>query len=293
MESIAYIIDDSLEGVLCAVFAAYERKERPVEVGPEQGMQLAFGQEAVKIFSDSVKAERVAAGFERKLGRGAYARLWTCALSSDPDRHSILYRYMRGVFDTGRRFALNLAHDDVLAYEKIHKAVSSEAHYHKEFARFSEMENGVYYSKITPKNNIISLVMPHFVERFSIQPMLLHDPVHELCAVYDMKSWYLIATSELNVPAPTAEEKDYRRLWKRFYDAICVEGRENPKCRRTHLPMRYWKNMTEFQHYPEEENRKQDKVRNVLGDQSGMAMLLTEEQGLLSGLSGRYKNISD
>ena len=44
-----------------------------------------------------------------------------------------------------------------------------------------------------------------------------------------------------------AEELQYRRMWQTFYDTIAIQGRENPRCRMTHMPKRYWDNMTEFQ----------------------------------------------
>ena len=41
-------------------------------------------------------------------------------------------------------------------------------------------------------------------------------------------------------------EIEYRRLWKQFYKTIAIEGRNNPRCRRTLMPQRYWGQMTEF-----------------------------------------------
>lgn len=35
-------------------------------------------------------------------------------------------------------------------------------------------------------------------------------------------------------------------MWKDFYDTVAVEGRENEKCRMTHMPKRFWKYMPEF-----------------------------------------------
>ena len=52
--------------------------------------------------------------------------------------------------------------------------------------------------------------------------------------------------------APGREERDFRRLWRRFYDTIAIEGRENPRCRMTQMPKRFWGTMTEFQNEPEE-----------------------------------------
>ena len=34
---------------------------------------------------------------------------------------------------------------------------------------------------------------------------------------------------------------------RRFYDTIAIRERENPRCRMTHMPKRYWGTMTEFQ----------------------------------------------
>ena len=39
----------------------------------------------------------------------------------------------------------------------------------------------------------------------------------------------------------------YRRLWRRFYDTIAIRERENPRCRMTNMPKRFWGTMTEFQ----------------------------------------------
>ncbi|MFQ7855321.1 MAG: DUF4130 domain-containing protein [Eggerthella lenta] len=41
-------------------------------------------------------------------------------------------------------------------------------------------------------------------------------------------------------------------MWRRFYDTIAIEGRENPRCRMTQMPKRFWGTMTEFQNEPEE-----------------------------------------
>ncbi|WP_419185499.1 DUF4130 domain-containing protein [Clostridium phoceensis] len=39
----------------------------------------------------------------------------------------------------------------------------------------------------------------------------------------------------------------YRRLWRRFYDPTAIRERENPRCRMTNMPKRFWGTMTEFQ----------------------------------------------
>ena len=60
-----------------------------------------------------------------------------------------------------------------------------------------------------------------------------------------------IPMEELTPPPPDRTGAEYRALWKRFYDTIAIEGRLNPRCRMSHMPRRYWENMTEFTETPE------------------------------------------
>ena len=52
---------------------------------------------------------------------------------------------------------------------------------------------------------------------------------------------------DFHISAPGQEERDFRALWRRFYDTVAIQGRENPRCRMTHMPKRFWGDMTEFQ----------------------------------------------
>ena len=57
---------------------------------------------------------------------------------------------------------------------------------------------------------------------------------------------YKHCTCLLYTSPATAEELRYRVLWKRFYKTIAIAARENPRCRMTHCPKRYWENMLEM-----------------------------------------------
>ena len=52
---------------------------------------------------------------------------------------------------------------------------------------------------------------------------------------------------ELTLPPASPEEVAFRRMWKRYYDTVAIAQRENPVCRRTHMPKRYWNWLTEMQ----------------------------------------------
>lgn len=241
-----YLYDGSYDGLLTAVFEAYARKEFPEALAEEENLQVTFGQKVVRIGSDDEKARRVEKGVRKKMGELAWQNIWKAYLSSEQDKGTVVYRYIRRGMEVGRNIYNDLAHPAVLAMEKLTNLVGKESHYYIEFLRFSQMEGGVYYAKISPENFVVPLMMPHFVDRYSVQPFLIHDDVHHVAGVFDMHGWQMVETHDLTLPDETYEELQYKRLWKRFYETIAIRERYNARCRQGHLPKKYWKNMNEF-----------------------------------------------
>ena len=122
----------------------------------------------------------------------------------------------------------------------------------RQFVRFARMEGGVFYGAITPQYPVLPLIMPHFAERFQVQPFILHDKTHGQAGVFDTREWVIASTEGLALPDSTADEAFYRRLWKTFYDTVAIKERTNYNLRRNHMPKKYWKNMVEMQPSPEE-----------------------------------------
>jgi len=242
---IAYIYDGTFPGLMTAVFTAYERREKPYVIAEEDSLQVIFGQQATHIATQEDWAVRVEDGVRKKMGQDGYYNIWTAFLSCDNDKATKIYRYIRLGMKLGMAVHDHISHDDVLNILSMNKHTGGEAHLLTGFVRFSRMENGVYYSKISPKNNVLPIIMPHFADRFSDQPMLVFDEVHHLAGVYDLKSWYLVEADELTLPDLAEDEKEWRAMWRKFYDTIGIKERANHKLRISHLPKRYWSNLTE------------------------------------------------
>ena len=58
--------------------------------------------------------------------------------------------------------------------------------------------------------------------------------------------WAIVRVEEFHLGRPGEEELAFRAMWRQFYDTIAIRERENPRCRMTHMPKRYWDMMTEF-----------------------------------------------
>lgn len=237
--------DDTFEGLMTAVFEAYVRKPAPSAIVGRQHQRI-LGAYYETIPTDGQKAGRVVEGVRQRVGADAYERIWTGFLSCDPEKGTVIYRYIRLAMKLGAAVRRHITDERVIAMEKLASLVSKESYQLIEFVRFSRMEGGVYYAKIAPENDVVSLMMPFFAERFNTQPFLIHDTNNRIAGVYDTRDWVLVSAEDLQLPDYASDEKEYRRLWKRFYDTVAIRERINPKLRRQHMPRRFWRNMTEM-----------------------------------------------
>jgi probable DNA metabolism protein len=240
-----HLIDGSFEGLLSSVFHAYSQNRRPAGIFCESGYQQDLAHAPIRIATDHAKAERVRLGLLRKLGGIAYEQVWTAFLSSDEARYVKIFRFIALGFQVGRSVTDRLAEPAVMDVLGLSRLVTREYSKLLGFVRFSVMENGVQFSEITPEQNLIPLLTPHFADRFPDVPFVIYDSRRKLAGVYDTRAWGVAAADGLKLPEYSADELAYRALWRRFYDAIAIDGRKNSKLQQSFMPKRYWRNMTE------------------------------------------------
>ena len=243
------IYDGTWEGLLSAVFAAYSRRPMPQEiVEPDSQQHFAVCYQFVK--TDAAKAARVQRGIRAKLGAEAADNLWKCFLSGHPHRGNFIYHYLRLGFREGRLVVRRLTDERVAAVNKQASLVAREARHLLQFIRLGETETGVYYAEITPAYPVLPLLMPHFTARMNTQAFVIYDKTHEQAGLWNGRHWTVTDASNPLPPTYTQAEKQYRQLWKTFYDTIAITERINPKLRQNFMPKKYWRNMVEMTEAP-------------------------------------------
>lgn len=78
-------------------------------------------------------------------------------------------------------------------------------------------------------------------------PFIINDKKRGMCLVYNGRECIIYPTDTAPKINLSENEKEYRRLWKQFYDTVEIKERHNERCRMTLMPKRYWKYLTEFQ----------------------------------------------
>lgn len=245
-DDVLFAYDGGLEGFFSLVFHAYARKVFPSDICPLRNMQPRLGQRIEEVQTNLEHAERVRLGLVRCAGYAAFDKVKRAFLSEKPGREASLLRYIERAMNEGHRIHRDTASAEVAAVDALVRSVGGECEKMRQFARFERMENGVYFARINPSANLVYLIMDHFVERFSTQPFVIYDEVHGVAGVYDLSNVSFVQTDELHVPSRAEDEQTFQRLWKAFYDALSNEQRYNPDLRRSFMPKKYWKNITEF-----------------------------------------------
>ena len=241
-----FCYDGSLEGFLSAVFDAYAYHVIPFAIEAAGNVQLALGIQVLDVKTDASHAERVRIGICNRAGHEAYQKVKKAFLASEEGRELVIFKYIMQCMACGRQ-VLNALDDAVVAeVERLARRVANEQEDMYQFVRFEQLETGLFYAVINPRNNVLPLIMGHFCARFNTQPFVIYDEAHKIAGVYDKRRQYLVPSPELNVPASSPDEQLYQQLWKTFYDSLSNEQRYNPDLRRNFMPKRFWRNLTEM-----------------------------------------------
>ena len=168
----------------------------------------------------------------------------------------LLFRYIKKAFNSPSSIELNFGDPDVLEVSKVWRKVSQEKHRMIEFIRFQKAEDGTFFGAMEPLYNVLPLVVGHFKDRFADQKWLIYDLKRAYGCYYDLQEVREVRFDRmeehllsgiLNDKLMAEDEKLFQNLWKAYFKAIAIKERINPKLHKQHMPVRFWKYLTEKQ----------------------------------------------
>ena len=162
-----FLYDKTFDGLLCAIFDAYTRKDFPDALFGVDAILPLTATSTHTVVTSPDNAARVFASLQRKLspeGRNDLMHVW---LSEESGSDFLLFRYIRKVFDSPRLIEKNFADPDALAVSQLSKKVSCETHKLIGFVRFQLTAENIYFAAVAPKYNTLPLLLDHFADRFA------------------------------------------------------------------------------------------------------------------------------
>ncbi|MDF2539824.1 MAG: hypothetical protein K0S76_2845 [Herbinix sp.] len=252
-----FLCDNSIDGIFTAIYLAWSsgfghanvKLEEKCEKGSFANLELFS--EYIKVNTDLTLSVKVSRSIQSKISEEAFQMVCRVALSDYIGKADLIYRFLIKGFHIGGGILEHLSDEVVNKIFKINKNVGFEAHHLLGFVRFSEQENGLLFSSIEPKNNVLSLIAPHFADRLPKERFIIYDKKRNMAALHiPGKQWILAEVPDLKIGdfrAFTDQEDEYRDLWKIFFKHIVIKERINPKLQRNNLPLRFRGDMTEFE----------------------------------------------
>ena len=238
-----YYYDGSFDGLLTVIFIAYkDRKNNELRIIVKTG-QLLLGLDDINVITNFSKARRVEKAICDKLSQNFLNNIQTCFLSCDKNKDIVIVHTVYKALKQGKEI-LNSLDEHAFYVNKLVKQVLNERHRYLGVLRFKEVKDGTMFSTIEPKNNVLPILLSHFINRMKREKFAIYDKKRKMIAYYDTKKVEIFFVKSLEIEW-SDEEIEYSELWKTFHKSISIKERENKKLQQSNLPKYYWKYLIE------------------------------------------------
>ena len=238
-----YYYDGSFDGLLTVIFIAYkDRKNNELRIIVKTG-QLLLGLDDINVITNFFKARRVEKAICDKLSLNFLNNIQTCFLSCDKNKDIVIVHTVYKALKQGKEI-LNSLDEHAFYVNKLVKQVLNERHRYLGVLRFKEVKDGTMFSTIEPKNNVLPILLSHFINRMKREKFAIYDKKRKIIAYYDTKKVEIFFVKSLEIEW-SDEEIEYSELWKTFHKSISIKERENKKLQQSNLPKYYWKYLIE------------------------------------------------
>lgn len=258
-QEICLLCEDSLEGIFTGVYEAYRRHLKPRYTHLQTGGigNYSLFTEYIEIETESSKAEKVMRTLRGRFGMEAYTAICQAASSWQEKKADAVYHtIVRGMLKKcpGQLMG-DLADDAVRTVFELSRAANNEILHLKGFLRFEELEGGVLFARIGPKNDILVYLVPHFADRFPRENFMIYDESREKLVLHPAGGeWYMRSLVRRGTEAVIGREtlvfseteQEYQELFRYFCHKIAIRERENKDLQRGMCPRRFQYYMSEF-----------------------------------------------
>ncbi|UII25032.1 TIGR03915 family putative DNA repair protein [Fulvivirga maritima] len=248
-----YIHDNTFDGFLTSIFEIYDLKILPDDICGEKNLQPSLFADKRKVTTDADKSRRVLAGLKKKLSAHGVNSIYKCWLSEQKGIEMVLFRYISYALKSQRNIESDFSNNDVLEVSQVVKKINREIHRMHAFVRFQKTSDEVYAATIVPDFDVVTLLAPHFKERYRNQHWLIYDTKRQYGIYYDQQEVIEVkledaqweGRNKVRRSVLAEEEKEFELLWKSYFKATSIVERTNLKLHLKHVPRRYWRYLPE------------------------------------------------
>lgn len=249
-----FVHDGTVPGFLCA---AAELLNERLSGGSGADSAVRGPAAAAELFEDrrlvprdEVRARRLWERLSARVGAEAAGLLIEAFLSDLPGADGAAAAMAVRLWREGARALDDLAEPDAALLERASKRARGEAHRFLGLVRFAELRDGAWYARIDPDCDVLPLIADHFADRFPAMRWIIHDGRRGTAVLHEGgPAWAAAEGFELSPGGiPYSEtEIGLRGAWRKYFDAVAIANRENPRLQASFLPKKHWKNLPEME----------------------------------------------
>ena len=253
-----YVCSDNIEGIFTAVYdifthvSEHETTHDNCKVIASEIGNFELFSEYIDVATDSEKALKVTRTICDTFGFEAYEFFLYAASCPNEEKANAIYKSIVTGFRTKAGFKLmNMWTDNnVATVLELSRTAKNEFGSWREFLQFHELNNGVLFSRIGPKCDILMFLASHFANRFPNEDFMIYDDIRDKYLVHEKQKNCVIVIGDGRNPDETSmysnEEIKYDNLFKVFTKTIAIKERKNLKLQQQLMPLRIQKYKIEF-----------------------------------------------
>lgn len=251
-----YRCEDSLEGIFSAIYQIYADHRSKEDVLIRCDAEVFLFAEDVPVETKPEEAAKVMRTLRRDFGELDYGSLCLALTSPEADKAQVVFETIRYGLDSKVRPGYLFAHlsdNAILRAMKLSQNAWRERAHLYGFTRFEELENGILFAVVSPKNNVLTGLMEHFSDRLPMENFAIYDKARSVLGIHPAgMPWFLSLGGEgveaLAELSESTREELYADLFCHFCKTIAIKERRNTELQRNMLPLRFREFMTEFVH---------------------------------------------
>ena len=244
-----YLYDGSFDGFLTCVYYNFKH-ERAAGIYVKNSYQNSIINKSKVITSDLALSDIVYNAIEKKISAEAMRLIFYAFLSGSDKKENNILNFIEFGFKKGKIAVDLYSRDEVFPIMEMYNRVFREMHGFLGLLRFSDI-NGILYARYNPDNNITPIITEHFADRYKYEKFIIHDEKRKIASLYADDHWEITDAGKININEPTVDEVTIHKLWKSYFTTLAIKQRKNLNLQFQTVPMRYRKNITEFNIIPE------------------------------------------
>ncbi len=191
-----FICEDSISGVFSGIYEAwagkYNRNEIRIKAGGIDNYELFMEYKQIK---NTIQwSQKVANTIRKRFGEETYQQICYALWSSGEDKADAVYQMIRYGIENhcGYELQNHLTNPSIQRVFELFRATNNEAHHYLGFLRFVQLDTGVLYAKIRPRNYVLEPLSVHFADRIPGENWIIHDSVRRIVAIHPaLEDWFI------------------------------------------------------------------------------------------------------